>query len=144
VRCQAYPGYNYDQNSLLARSPSSDFSLLSSLFNDTETVGRPFEQDIQEGITIMNQAELITAVAERVGLTKADAGKAVEALVGTITEALTQGDEVRISGFGTFGVSERGERQGRNPQTGEAITIGASKSAKFTAGKAVKEALNGS
>ncbi len=53
----------------------------------------------------MNQAELITAVAERVGLTKADAGKAVEALVGTITEALTQGDEVRISGFGTFGVS---------------------------------------
>jgi DNA-binding protein HU-beta len=67
----------------------------------------------------------------------------VEALVGTITEALRQGDEVRISGFGTFGVSERGERQGRNPQTGEAITIGASKSAKFTAGKAVKEALNG-
>jgi DNA-binding protein HU-beta len=84
----------------------------------------------------MNQAELIAAVAERAGLTKADAGKAVE--------ALTQGDEVRISGFGTFGVSERGERQGRNPQTGEAITIGASKSAKFTAGKAVKEALNGS
>ena len=92
----------------------------------------------------MNQAELITAVAERVGLTKADAGKAVEALVGTITEAPTQGDEVRISGFGTFGVSDRGERQGRNPQTGEAITIGASKSAKFTAGKAVKDALNGS
>ena len=91
----------------------------------------------------MNQAELTAAVAERAGLTKADAGKAVEALVGTITEALTQGDEVRIAGFGTFGVSERGERQGRNPQTGEAITIGASKSAKFTAGKAVKEALNG-
>jgi nucleoid DNA-binding protein len=59
----------------------------------------------------MNQAELIAAVAERAGLTKADAGKAVEALVGTITEALTQGDEVRISGFGTFGVSERGGPQ---------------------------------
>lgn len=58
----------------------------------------------------MNQAELTAAVAERAGLTKADAGKAVEALVGTITEALRQGDEVRISGFGTFGVSERGER----------------------------------
>ena len=78
----------------------------------------------------MNQAELITAVAERVGLTKADAGKAVEALVGTITEVLTRGDEVRIAGFGSFGISERGERQGRNPQTGAPITIAASKAAK--------------
>jgi DNA-binding protein HU-beta len=71
----------------------------------------------------MNQAALIAAVAERAGLTKADAGKTVEALVGTITEALTRGDEIRISGFGSFGISERSERQGRNPQTGEAITI---------------------
>ncbi len=91
----------------------------------------------------MNQAELIAAVAERAGLTKADAGKAVEALVGTITEALTRGDEVRIAGFGSFGISERSERQGRNPQTGEAITIAASKAAKFTAAKAVKDTLNG-
>jgi len=91
----------------------------------------------------MNQTDLIAAVAERAGLSKADAGKALDALVGAITDTLKQGDEVRISGFGTFGVSERGERQGRNPQTGEPITIGASKSAKFTAGKAVKEALNG-
>jgi DNA-binding protein HU-beta len=91
----------------------------------------------------MNQTDLIASVAERAGLSKADAGKALDALVGTITDTLKQGEEVRISGFGTFGVSERGERQGRNPQTGEAITIGASKSAKFTAGKAVKEALNG-
>jgi DNA-binding protein HU-beta len=92
---------------------------------------------------MMNQAELIAEVAERAGLTKADAGKAVEALVGTVTDALKQGDEVRISGFGTFGISERGERQGRNPQTGAPITIAASKAAKFTAGKAVKDALNG-
>jgi DNA-binding protein HU-beta len=91
----------------------------------------------------MNQAELITAVAERAGLTKADASKAVEALAGTITDALKQGDEVRIAGFGTFGVSERAERQGRNPQTGAPITIAASKAAKFTAGKGVKDALNG-
>jgi DNA-binding protein HU-beta len=91
----------------------------------------------------MNQAELITAVAERAGLTKADVGKAVEALTGTITDALKQGDEVRIAGFGTFGVSERAERQGRNPQTGAPITIAASKAAKFTAGKGVKDALNG-
>jgi DNA-binding protein HU-beta len=91
----------------------------------------------------MNQAELITAVAERAGLTKADVGKAVEALAGTITDALKQGDEVRIAGCGTFGVSERAERQGRNPQTGAPITIAASKAAKFTAGKGVKDALNG-
>ena len=91
----------------------------------------------------MNQAELITAVAERAGLTKADVGKAVEALAGTITDALKQGDEVRIAGFGTFGVSERAERQGRNPQTGAPITIAASRAARFTAGKAVKDALNG-
>jgi DNA-binding protein HU-beta len=92
---------------------------------------------------MMNQAELIAEVAERAGLTKADAGKALEALIGSITDVLKQGDEVRISGFGTFGVSERGERQGRNPQTGAPITIAASKAAKFTAGKAVKDALNG-
>jgi DNA-binding protein HU-beta len=92
---------------------------------------------------MMNQAELIAEVAERAGLTKADAGKAVEALVGSITDVLKQGDEVRIAGFGTFGIAERGERQGRNPQTGAPITIAASKAAKFTAGKAVKDALNG-
>lgn len=91
----------------------------------------------------MNQAELIADVAERAGLTKADAGKALEALIGSITDALKQGDEVRIAGFGTFGISERGERQGRNPQTGAQITIAASKAARFTAGKAVKDALNG-
>src|SRR5687768_2201377 len=100
-------------------------------------------QPLQGRSTLMNQADLIAAVAERAGLTKADAGKAVEALVGTITEALKQGDEVRLAGFGSFGISERGERQGRNPQTGAPITIAASKAAKFTAAKAVKDALNG-
>ena len=91
----------------------------------------------------MNQAELIADVAERAGMTKADAGKVLEALIGSITDALKQGDEVRIAGFGTFGISERGERQGRNPQTGAPITIAASRAARFTAGKAVKDALNG-
>src|SRR3954453_4495226 len=101
----------------------------------------------------MNQTELIAAVAERTGLTRADAGKAVEALVGTITDTLSQGDaitdtlreglNIRIALFGTFGISERGERQGRNPQTGAQITIAASKAARFTAGKATKAALNG-
>jgi DNA-binding protein HU-beta len=89
----------------------------------------------------MNQADLIAAVAAHASLT--NAGKAVEALVGTITEALQRGEEVRIAGFGTFGISKRGQRQGRNPQTGAPITIAASKVARFTAGKAVKDALNG-
>jgi DNA-binding protein HU-beta len=81
----------------------------------------------------MNQADLVVAAAERARLTKA-----VEALVGTITEALKQGEEVRIAGFGTFGtfgISERGERQGGNPQTGSPIRIAASKAVRFTAGK---------
>jgi DNA-binding protein HU-beta len=75
----------------------------------------------------MNQADLVVAAAERARLTKA-----VEALVGTITEALKQGEEVRIAGFGTF---DRGERQGGNPQTGSPIRIAASKAVRFTAGK---------
>ena len=91
----------------------------------------------------MTQAELIDALAEQADLSRATAGKALAALIGVVTEALKRGDEVRIAGFGTFGVSERGERQGRNPQTGETITIAASRSAKFTAAKAVKDALNG-
>jgi DNA-binding protein HU-beta len=91
----------------------------------------------------MNQTELISAVAEQAGLSKADAGKVLEALIDVVTETLKQGDEVRISNFGTFATSERGERPGRNPQTGEAITIAASKGAKFTPAKAIKTALNG-
>ena len=89
----------------------------------------------------MNQADLIAAVAAHASLT--NAGKAVEALVGTITGALQRGEEIRIAGFGTFAISERGECQGRNSQTGAPITIAASKGARFTAGKAVKDALNG-
>jgi DNA-binding protein HU-beta len=135
--------HNYDQNSILTYISGSDFCLLSNPFDGTQKACCSFKQGIEGGVTLMNQAELITAVSERAGLTKADAGKAVEALVGTITEALTRGDEIRISGFGSFGISERTERQGRNPQTGKAITIAASKAAKFTAAKAVKDALNG-
>ncbi|GEO43639.1 DNA-binding protein HU-beta [Skermanella aerolata] len=91
----------------------------------------------------MTQAELIDALAEQADLSRATAGKALAVLIGVVTEALKQGDEVRIAGFGTFGVAERGERRGRNPQTGETITIAASRGAKFTAAKAVKDALNG-
>lgn len=76
------------------------------------------------------------------GLTKKQAGEALEAVFGYISEQLAGDERVQIAGFGTFSVSERAERQGRNPQTGEAMTIKASKNARFKAGKALKDALN--
>lgn len=76
------------------------------------------------------------------GLTKKQATESLEAVFGYISEQLTAGERVQVAGFGTFSVSERAERQGRNPQTGEAMTIKASKSAKFKSAKALKDALN--
>lgn len=76
------------------------------------------------------------------GLTKKQAGEALDAAFGYISEQLAGGDRVQVAGFGTFSVSERAERQGRNPQTGEAMTIAASKNAKFKAAKALKDSLN--
>jgi DNA-binding protein HU-beta len=90
----------------------------------------------------VNKAELIDLVANAADINKASATRAVEAVVDGITNTLKQGDSVTIVGFGTFAVSDRPERSGRNPQTGETITIRASKSAKFKAGKALKDALN--
>lgn len=89
----------------------------------------------------MNKSELIAAVADKASLKRKDAGAAVEALVDTIREQLEKGDEVSIIGFGTFGVKERAERVGRNPRTGESITIAASKSPTFKPGKALKDSL---
>ncbi len=90
----------------------------------------------------MNKAELIEHIAEAAGITKSAAGKAIEAMVDAITDSLKRDETVSISGFGTFSVTHRPERQGRNPQTGETITIKASNSPKFKAGKALKDALN--
>lgn len=89
----------------------------------------------------MNKSDLVDAVAAESGLTKADAAKAVDALFDAITGALKQGDEVRLVGFGTFAVSERAARTGKNPRTGEEITIAASKQPKFKPGKGLKDAL---
>lgn len=82
----------------------------------------------------MNKAQLIDAIAEKAGLTKADSKKALEAFVASVGEALQVGDKVALVGFGSFSVSERGERTGRNPQTGKSITIPAKKVVKFKAG----------
>jgi DNA-binding protein HU-beta len=90
----------------------------------------------------MNKQELIGSVAEHTGLTKGDAGKAVEAVFETIGGALKKGDEVRLVGFGTFSVSKRKASTGRNPRTGEPMTIKASTQPKFKAGKGLKDAVN--
>ncbi len=89
----------------------------------------------------MNKTELITAMAEKAEISKKDAEKALTAFTNVIADTLVDGDKVAITGFGTFEVVERAEHQGRNPATGEAITIAASKSPKFKAGKALKEAV---
>lgn len=89
----------------------------------------------------MNKVELIAAVAEKAGLTKKDAEKAVAAVVGSIEAALVAGEKVQLIGFGTFEVRERAARMGRNPQTKEAIEIAASKQPVFKAGAALKNAV---
>ena len=90
----------------------------------------------------MNKSELVSAIAEEAGLTKADAAKALDATVASITKAMSTGDSVAIIGFGTFKVGDRSARTGRNPQTGAEMQIPAAKVPKFTAGKALKEAVN--
>ena len=89
----------------------------------------------------MNKAELVTAVAEKTGMSKKDSEKAVNAAFDTITEALAAGDKVQLVGFGAFEVKERGARIGRNPRTKEEIEIPASRVASFKVGKALKEAV---
>ena len=89
----------------------------------------------------MNKSDLINAIATHSGLTKANADRALGALVQTIESTLKSGDSIELVGFGTFEVKERAERSGRNPQTGEAITIAAAKVPSFKAGKALKDAV---
>ena len=90
----------------------------------------------------MNKTEFIASVAEKAAISKKDAEKAVAAFIATVTEELKKGGKVQMVGFGTFEVSERAARTGRNPQTGEIIEIKASKAPKFKAGKALKDAIN--
>ena len=90
----------------------------------------------------MNKAELIDAVAAATNLSKADSGRAVEAVFGSITRTLSQGDQVSLVGFGPFQVKHRAARSGRNPATGETIQIKATNVPSFKAGKGLKEAVN--
>ena len=91
----------------------------------------------------MNKSELIDAIASGANLSKADAGRALNAMTDAITSAMSSGDGVQLTGFGSFVVRERAARTGRNPQTGTTINIAASKVAAFKAGKALKDAVNG-
>jgi len=90
----------------------------------------------------MNRTELIAAVAEKAELSKKDAEKAIKAFTDAVSEELVKGGKIQLVGFGTFEVSERQEREGRNPKTGESMTIAASKTPKFKAGKALKDMVN--
>lgn len=90
----------------------------------------------------MKKVELVEAVAEEAGLTKADATRAIDATFKAITGALVNGDKVPLVGFGTFAVSERAAREGRNPRTGATVQIAARKAVTFKAGSALKDAVN--
>lgn len=90
----------------------------------------------------MNKAELVDAMASKTGLSKANAKKALDAFVGATSESLKNGDRVAIVGFGSFSVSQRSERSGRNPRTGEKITIPAQKVVKFKAGSDLSSGVN--
>lgn len=90
----------------------------------------------------MNKTELITAVAAKTELTKKDTEKVLKAFTDVVAEELKKGEKVQLVGFGTFEVSERAAREGRNPQTGETMKIAASKAPKFKAGKALKDMVN--
>lgn len=90
----------------------------------------------------MNKTELIAAIAEKAELSKKDAESALKAFTDVVAEEMAKGEKVQLVGFGTFEVSERAAREGRNPQTGETMTIAASKNPKFKPGKALKDMIN--
>ena len=90
----------------------------------------------------MNKTELIAAMAEQTQLSKKDAEAALKAFIDVVSEELKKGEKVQLVGFGTFEVSERAAREGRNPATDETMTINASKTPKFKAGKALKDMVN--
>lgn len=90
----------------------------------------------------MNKTELVAAIAEKAEISKKDSEKALKAFIDVVSDQLKKGDKVQLVGFGTFEVSERAAREGRNPQTGKTMKIAACKAPKFKAGKALKDAVN--
>lgn len=101
-----------------------------------------FGKDLRRNFE-MNKTELVAVMAERTDMSKKDAEKVLKAFVDVVSEELKKGEKIQLVGFGTFEVSERPAREGRNPQTGDKMTIAASKAPKFKAGKALKDIVNG-
>ena len=99
------------------------------------------ENSLQEEFN-MNKTELVAAMAEQTNLSKKDAEAALKAFVDVVSEELKKGEKIQLVGFGTFEVTERAAREGRNPRTGEMMSIAASKAPKFKAGKALKDIVN--
>jgi len=95
-----------------------------------------------KGECIMNKTELVSAIADESGLSKKDAEKALKAFTSVVEDELKKGEKIQLVGFGTFEVSERAARTGKNPRTGEEIEIAAARTPKFKAGRALKDALN--
>ena len=91
----------------------------------------------------MNKSQLIDKIAAGADISKAAAGRALDAIIASVTESLKEGDDVALVGFGTFAVKERAARTGRNPQTGEALEIAASKKVSFKVAKGLKDAVKG-
>jgi DNA-binding protein HU-beta len=122
------------------------FSYLSDADEDSAASSRraPPSERKKHGLEMVNmtKTDLIEGLSNRLGLVKIDAERVVDGVLDAITEALKHGDRVNLSGFGTFAVSAREARTGRNPKTGESIEISASRSAKFKPGKQLKESLN--
>ena len=107
-----------------------------------ESVDLKKNYKIQRRNFIMNKADLVAAMAEKAGVSKKDAEASLKAFTDVVAEELKKGEKIQLVGFGTFEVSERAARTGRNPQTGAEMTIAASKAPKFKAGKALKDSLN--
>jgi len=119
-----------------------NFSRITVLVAEFFSLSQPNIMKEKGGLSV-NKNDLISAVADNSGLSKADAGKAVDGVFDAIVGALQSGGEVRVVGFGTFSTAQRKATTGRNPRTGEAIQIPASTQPKFKAGKGLKDAVNG-
>jgi DNA-binding protein HU-beta len=116
--------------------------IATELLTSTAAVSFSIDHDNSIG-GLMNKQDLVNKVAELSGLSKASADGVIDATFAAITAALKAGDDVRLVGFGSFSVTQRAAKEGRNPRTGATIKIAASKAPKFTAGKGLKDAVNG-
>lgn len=136
-----YRPYNTYPNGLYNHKGPAEHSEVNTVTSDLEMAG--IYTDCRKGVIHMTKPELVDAVAEKTGMKKKDASVAVEAILDSIAESLNKKEQVSLVGFGTFDVRAREERMGRNPRTGEQITIPASTACVFRPGRKLKEAVSG-